>query len=110
MIGNGNRRILIADYDQEVEIWDETAAVFGQGGNVKVKRFTALANVDVLSGNKALQYQQRGINNPVLIEMNYFENTPSYLMWNGNKIPITSMVDPDKHMKRRVIILGSYTK
>ena len=109
MIGSANRRILIADYDQEVEAWSETKGVYGQP-TVKTKIYTMLAKIDVLSGNKALQYQQQGINNPVLIETNFLAVTPSYLMWNGKKIPVTSMVDPDNHMQKRVIILGSYTE
>ena len=109
MIGKANKRILISDYDQEVEAWSETKGVYGQP-TVKAKLFTVLAKIDVLSGNKALQYQQQGINNPVLIEMNYCTVTPAYLIWNGKKIPVTSMRDPDNHMQRRVIILGSYTE
>lgn len=109
MIGKNKKRILIADYDQEIEGWSETKGVYGQPP-VKAKLFTSLAKVNILSGSKALQYQQQGINNPVLIETNFLTVTPAYLMWNGKKIPVTSMVDPDNHMQKRVIILGSYTQ
>lgn len=109
MIGKADRRILIADYDQEVEVWSETKGVYGQP-NVKTKLFTALANIEELSGHKALQYQQKGIGNPVLIEMNWIPELPSYIMWGDNKIPVTSFIDPDNHFKKRVILIGSFIK
>lgn len=109
MIGKAKRRILISDYDQEIEGWSETKGVYGQP-TVKVKIFTVLAKVEELSGSKALQYTEQGINNPVLIETNFLTATPAYLMWNDKKIPVTSMIDPDNHMQKRVIILGSYTQ
>jgi hypothetical protein len=109
MIGVGGRRILISDYDQEVKGYSKVKGEFGEG-DVETLLFTVLAKVDVLSGNKALQYQEQGINNPVVIEMNWTDVIPSYLIWNGREIPVVSFNDPDNHMKRRVRILGSYTE
>jgi len=109
MIFKPKRRILGTDYDQEVEAFITTEGAGFGSSNTDTSLFTGLAKIDVLSGNKALQYRQQGINNPVLIEMNWIDTLPSYFMWNGNKIPVASFVDPDNHAKRRVVILGSYT-
>jgi hypothetical protein len=110
MIGKPQRRILISDYDQQFEAFITTKGVAYGDDDINTSLFTGLAKIEELSGNKALQYREQGINNPVLIEMNWIDTLPSYLIWDGQKIPITSFVDPDNHFKRRVIILGSYTQ
>lgn len=110
MIGVPRKRILISDYDQEVLAYSTTKGVNFGDSDINTLIFTGLAKIDVLSGAKALQYQQQGINNPVVIEMNWVDVLPSYLMWNSNKIPVVSFVDADKQFKRRVRILGSYTQ
>jgi len=110
MIGQPKKRILISDYDQQVEAYSVTKGAEFKDPNINTLLFTGLASIDILSGAKALEYQQQGINNPVIIEMNWIDTLPSYLLWDGHRIPITSFVDPDNHFKRRVIILGSYTE
>jgi hypothetical protein len=110
MIGVTNRRILIGNYDQKVEAFTTTKGSFTDGASdINTSIFTCLSSVEILSGSKALQYNEQGINNPVIIEMNWIDTLPSYLMWDGKKITIVSFVDPDNHYKRRVRILGSYT-
>lgn len=110
MIGRSNKRIILSNYDQEISFYETNKGAGFGDANTYVHLFTGLAKIDVLSGTKALQYQQQGINNPVIIETNWMEELPSYILWNGIKIPITSFVDADEHFKRRVIMLGSYTK
>ena len=109
MIGKAKRRIISADYDQVVEVWSETKGTYGQP-STKELLYTTLAKIEELSGNKALQYQQQGIGNPVLIEMNWIPVLPAFVIWEGNKIPITSFIDPDNHMRRRVVMLASFIK
>ena len=72
MIGAGTKRILLADYDQKIEAYLTTEGDFGSG-DVDVLQYAGLASIDILSGRKALEYQEQGINNPVVIEMNWID-------------------------------------
>lgn len=110
MIGNPNKRLLIADYDQKISAYSNAASGTWGQGDQNTLLFEGLAKITIFDGSKALEYREQGLNNPVRIETNWLDVVPDYIEWEGKKIVNISFVDPDNHFKRRVIMLGSFTQ
>lgn len=83
------------DYTERIAVYKGVEVVDSYGK--KTTTFTLLgtypAAVRVLTGTKALYYQERGIKFPVQIEMRYISGTISKIVWDNKTIYPTSIVD-----------------
>lgn len=83
------------DYTEKVDVYTKCEVVDDYKKVTTTFTFigTYPAAVRQLSGTKALYYQERGIQYPVQIEMRAIERAIGKLIWNGNVIYPSSVIN-----------------
>lgn len=105
------------DYTQRVDVYTKCEVVDSYKKVTTTFTFigTYPAAVRVLSGTKALYYQERGIQHPVEVEMRSLEREIGKIVWQGKEIYPSSVVnsrDADEINRRDrgkfIIISGGF--
>ncbi len=83
------------DYTERIKAYKTTEVVdaYGKKTTTFVLLGTYPAAVKVLSGTKALYYQERGIKHPVIIEMRAIADTITKIEWDSKVIYPSSIMD-----------------
>ena len=103
------------NYDDTIELFEaiEQEQLSGKTKLTYVSKGNYPANVEIATGTKALYYQEKGIGHVVTIEVRELSFTPALVVWNNNRITITSNVKVDgngipSNRGRYNIIVGAY--
>lgn len=110
MIGVPNNKLIAGNYTEQIEIINTEESGGWYDNTVNTASINVLANVQVLSGDKALRYREGALENPVIIETNHLSELPSAIRWNGVTIIPASFIDSDNHLQIRSVILGNIAK
>lgn len=83
------------DYTERIACYSSVEVVDAYGK--KTTSYTLIgtypAAVKVLSGTKALYYQERGVKHPVIIEMRAISGTIAKIVWDSKTIYPSSVMD-----------------